>query len=759
MPTLISVRFFRWAIVASILLCGAVASGAEDDWVNPLAYQGKLDSPLVEVTPFVFQDRLYRLENWQKQWESTDYPHGSHFEQDEVRIRDMASERIVSVPLIGHGLGMALVDDGRVYVFAGNWGTEKKWQITQIEMVSSDDLVNWTEPVVVPEAEPHEKFFNVSVCRADDRFVMLVESNDPKWPAFTFKYFESKDLLEWTLIPDALYGEEMYVGGPALYYEGGLFYTLYLHSLGKGYYETRVTRSSDLVHWQDAPVSRPIATFNPENKVHRIRPSEIRETNASDVELCEWQGETLVYYTGGDQHQSGDLQWAEFDGSPRELLESFYEEPATTLPSARQLRYQENQLGAFVHFGPAAYFGVDGGGGDYMRVPTPELFNPSELDADQWMKTAKLFGAKHIVLTAKHHNGYCLWPTTTTDFSVKQSAWKDGKGDVVAEFVEAARDNGLSPGLYISAGDNYVGCHSTMAPRGEREVVGDVEAYFPVFMEQLRELLSNYGELEAVWFDGAYNPFDPDVLDASGEPIGRRYAGPIIEMLRELQPKAVIFGGWVDSDVRWAGSEQGKAPYPLLNVVAEGTGRENWLSLDASGWYAPESNIHTRRHWFWGPGTDSTLKTPEQLMDAYLSSIGVGANLLINLTPDTRGLVPDAEVSMLEAFGTELQRTFDEPKGSVSSEGRWEEGNTLILDLGQPTDVAFVVMEEDLRYGQRVSQYRVEIRVDGKWVPLVEGSSIGRKRIQGVGPITSQFLRLKILDTDPLPRIRTFAAY
>lgn len=146
-------------------------------------------------------------------------------------------------------------------------------------------------------------------------------------------------------------------------------------------------------------------------------------------------------------------------------------------------------------------------------------------------------------------------------------------------------------------------------------------------------------------------------------------------------------------------------------------------------------------------------------MDAYLSSIGVGANLLINLTPDTRGLVPDAEVSMLEAFGTELQRTFDEPKGSVSSEGRWEEGNTLILDLGQPTDVAFVVMEEDLRYGQRVSQYRVEIRVDGKWVPLVEGSSIGRKRIQGVGPITSQFLRLKILDTDPLPRIRTFAAY
>ncbi|MEO2047853.1 MAG: hypothetical protein ABGX16_14935 [Pirellulales bacterium] len=318
----------QFPLIAALLLAGSDCWAEPGDWVNPLEFKGKLDSPLVEVTPFVFQDKFYLLENWQKQWEHPGDTDGSHFTQDEIRIRDMRTDRIVSIPLVGHGLGMALVHDDRVYVFAGNWGMEKKWRITEITMISSDDLVNWTDPVVVLKAEPQEKFFNVSVCHADQRFVMLVESNDPAWPAFTFKYFKSGDLLHWQPVPNALYGKEKYCGGPALYYEGAFFYTTYLHSLGGGRYETRVTRSTDLVHWHDAPTGRPFVTFHPKNRVHRLRPPEIRETNASDVEFCQWQGKTVVYYTGGDQHYAGDLKWAEFEGSPRELLESFYAHPS-----------------------------------------------------------------------------------------------------------------------------------------------------------------------------------------------------------------------------------------------------------------------------------------------------------------------------------------------------------------------------------------------------------------------------------------------
>jgi len=739
------------------LLLGVWDSPAcADDWVNPLEYKGKLDSPLVEVTPFVFKDKFYLLENWQKQWENPGDTDGSHFTRDEVRIRDMAGNRIVSIPFTGHGLGMALVHDDRVYVFAGDWGTEKKWQITKISMVSSDDLVNWSKPVVVLEAQPHEKFFNVSVCRGADRFVLLIESNDPAWPSFTFKYFESDDLVQWEPIADALYGEEKYVGGPALYYEGDYFYTLYLQALGDRFYQTRVTRSKDLIHWQDAPVTRPVATFDPENRVHRLRPPEIRERNASDVELCEWQGRTIVYYTGGDQQYAGDLQWADFEGSPQEFLESFYIELDDVHPSENQLRYQENQVGCFVHFGPASY--LDKNGGDYLTVPAADLFDPTALDTDQWMRAAKSIGAKHIILTAKHHNGYCLWPTETTDYSVQQSPWKNGAGDVVRMFVDSARKHGISPGLYLSSGDTHFGCTSTPDPLGERKLVGDVEAYFPVFMNQLTELLSNYGDLEVVWFDGAYNPFMPDVIDETGAPTGGIYADRISELVRRLQPKAVIMGGG-DADVRWSGSEQGRAPYPLWNEVSLGEGRENWLPEYAEGWFIPESNIHTRPHWFWAPGTDESLKTPEEMMEAYDSSVALGSNLLVNLTPDMRGLLSDAEVAMLKTFGANLYDRFAEPKGKVSSQNRWEEGNALVLDFGQPTNVDHVKIKEELDRGQRVRQYQIESWQDDAWVVISKGTSIGRKRIHNIDAIETRALRLKVLDTAPLPGIRAFAAY
>jgi alpha-L-fucosidase len=293
-------------------------------WTHPLTNRRKLNSPLVEVTPFVLKDRLYLVENWQKQWDHPGSPDGSRFQEDEVRIRDVEADRVVATPLVGHGLGMALVWQDRVYVFAGDWGKEKKWQITTITLTSSADLASWRQPEVVLRAEPQEKFFNVSVCRGLDRFVLLVESNDPQWPPFTFKYFVSDDLRRWKPVADAIYGHDKYVGGPALYYEDGWYYTLYLESLGQNRWETRITRSQDLVRWQDAPTGRPFVTFNPANTIHPLRPGHLREVNASDAEVVYWRGQTLVYFTGGDQQLAGDLQLAEFNGTPRELFERFF---------------------------------------------------------------------------------------------------------------------------------------------------------------------------------------------------------------------------------------------------------------------------------------------------------------------------------------------------------------------------------------------------------------------------------------------------
>ncbi|MBI2924580.1 MAG: alpha-L-fucosidase [Verrucomicrobia bacterium] len=791
----------RIALVLAVFLCtttlltfgaepkGQVAPATGSAWTHPLTNRRKLNSPLVEVTPFVFKDRLYLLENWQKQWEFPGSPDGSRFAKDEVRIRDVAADKIVSTPLTGHGLGMAFVWQGRVHVFAGNWGTKKKWEITEIEMVSSDDLVSWTKPEVVLRAEPQEKFFNVSVCRGRDQFVLLVESNDPKWPPFTFKYFVSDDLRHWTPVPDAIYGRDKYVGGPALYFEGDWYYTLYLESLGQNRYETRLTRSRDLLRWQDAPAGRPFVTFNPTNTVHPLRPAHVRESNASDAEVVHWKGKTLVYFTGGDQQLAGDLQLAEFNSTPRELFESFFKEEASAdtvapqhagdwypvlvkaneganvataampdsaafTPSPRQLKYQEAQLGAFIHFGPATYLNSD-----FLTAPPPSLFNPTQLDADQWARAAKSFGARHVILTAKHHNGFCLWPTTTSDYSVKSSPWKNGQGDVVREFVEACRRHGLAPGVYLSAGDKKFPCWSTPDPLGKRKLIGDRAAYFHVYLQQVKELLTQYGDLCALWIDGAYDPFGWDVMDSTtGRVIGAEHARAIHAYVHALQPGAVIFSGFLP-DVRWSGSEQGWAPYPLFNVITRGTGVANWISPEAEGWFIPEANVHTRSTWFWSTNSDHTLKSVEGLMQVYYESIGRGANLLVNMTPDPRGLLPEAEIKRLAEFGVERQRRFGKVLAETPPRPPWTRPREMEITWPTPQRLAHIVAEEDLTAGQHILHYAVDARIDGQWQSVAEGQTIGRKRIERIQPVTADAVRLRVLKAQAVPRLRSLAAF
>ena len=248
------------------------------------------------------------------------------FHEDEVRIRDIESGKLISVPLKNHGFGTVLTWKDTVYVFAGNYGNGKPWrQMTEITMTSSKDLKSWTKPRTVFSASGKEFFFNTAVCRGKDKFILLYETNDPKWKPFTLRYLESTDLINWKEIPDAIYGTNKYVGGPALYYEGGWYYTLYLEALNKSW-ETRITRSKDLIQWEDAPKDRPFVTFDPTHFNMPLTDPKISENNASDVELCYFNGKTILYFTGGNQQIAGDLQWATYEGTPKQLFEHFFED-------------------------------------------------------------------------------------------------------------------------------------------------------------------------------------------------------------------------------------------------------------------------------------------------------------------------------------------------------------------------------------------------------------------------------------------------
>ena len=777
-------------------------SCANASWQHPLQKKGTVLNQMGETTPFVFNDRFYRLENYQR---FLDFPaaaasDGYRFMEDQVRVWDVEAQRLVSTALVGHSFGFAFVHGGRVYVFAARHRADRPWRtFTAIDMTSSDDLLHWTPPQTVIEAEEvardgqpgQEYLFNTAVCRATTesgeedgapRFVLLYETDDPRWPAFTFKYCESNDLLHWRRIPGALYGREKYVGGPALYSEGGWFYTLYLQDLNGyhgGTWETRLTRSKDLIHWEDAPLDRPFLAPDPSRIQHYPRGDkliEVREVNASDAELVCWQGKTLVYFNGGDQQTLGDLQMAEFEGTPRQLFEHFYAEPTLPLPAPRQLALQERQFGAFIHYGMAAWY--EGGAGQnpakanfppglyqphpfdlrhwglMVAQPPASTFNPTQLDAEQWIGVAKAMGAQHVVLTAKHHNGYCLWPTATTEYCVRSSPWRGGQGDVVGDFVRAARRQGLGVGLYLSAGDVNAGCFSTPQPQGERQLIGDLERYFPILRAQFNEILNNYGELCEVWLDGALDPIGVDVLRPDGTPVGRRYWDELVALIRRCQPDAAIMGG-TQPDLRWPGNEDGLAPYPLFYVVEPGQEAENYLLPGCTGWIVPEADVFTRPTWFWTPDSDDRILSLAQLMEIYHRSIGHGANLLVNLTPDRRGLIAEAEAARMSEFGREIKHRFAAPLRTQA----WDENHALQFDLGGSLCIEAVLLEEDLRFGQRVLRYRLEARQAGQWTPLAEGQTIGRRRIERLAqPVTAEALRLRILETQPMPKIKTFAA-
>jgi alpha-L-fucosidase len=396
------------------------------------------------------------------------------------------------------------------------------------------------------------------------------------------------------------------------------------------------------------------------------------------------------------------------------------------VPSAAQLAWQRDELAMFIHFGVNTFTDREWGDG----TEAPAIFNPTELDPRQWASTARRAGFKAIVLTAKHHDGFCLWPTRTTAHSVARSPWAGGGGDVVKLFVDACRAEGLRPGLYLSPWDR------------NSPVYGEGDRYNDLYAEQLTELLTGYGPLAEVWFDGA-----------NGEgPSGRRqaYDWPrVFGTVRRLQPEAVVFSD-AGPDVRWCGNEDGVAGEPNWSTVDPGvvpfpgaTGPGIGAALqhgDPNGtvWRPAEADVSIRPGWFYHPDQDDRVKSAARLVDLYVSSVGRNSKLLLNVPPTPRGLLHDVDVARLTGMRRGLDALFSDD-AALGRRVTWESGNertgVAAVDLGRTIRSAVIRLAESIESGQAVSRHRVEGLTAQGWLEVARGTTVGYARLHRFEPV------------------------
>ena len=417
-------------------------------------------------------------------------------------------------------------------------------------------------------------------------------------------------------------------------------------------------------------------------------------------------------------------------------------EPLAPLPTPAQLAWQRRAFAIFVHFGTNTFTHREWGDG---QAPA-SVFNPAALDADQWAAAAQAAGAKAMVLTAKHHDGFCLWPSAYTDYSVKSSPWRNGQGDVVRDFVDACRRHGLVPGLYLSPWDRH------------EPAYGDSAAYNAFYLAQLEELLTRYGELGEIWFDGACGE------GANGK--RQQYDwNAFFETCRRLQPHAVTFGDG-GTDVRWIGNERGVAGDP------------NWCAVDASlarfpgdagadrpmdaravqlamadqlqhgtpdgdVWRPGEVDVSIRPGWFHHAEEDGCVRSVSNLVDLHFRSIGRNASLLLNVPPTPAGRFHDTDVKRLQEFGRRMASLF---ANDVFADARVEAaGDAFEVVLPEPRAFGILRLAEPIALGQRVARHCVRYReASGAWAWLLDGDTIGNQRLHRFEPVVTDRLRVEI---------------
>jgi len=399
-------------------------------------------------------------------------------------------------------------------------------------------------------------------------------------------------------------------------------------------------------------------------------------------------------------------------------------------PTQKQLAWQDLEFGMFCHFGPNTFLDQEWGTG----AEDPDVFNPTALDPKQWAQVAKEAGMRYLVFTAKHHDGFCLWPTETTSHSVRSSSWAGGKGDVVGMVAEACREVGLKLGLYCSPWDRHEPAYN------------DPPAYDRLYTRQWTELLTRYGPLVCVWLDGAGSE-------------GHVYNWEmIIGTIRELRPDACIFS-MGEPDYRWVGNEDGLAPDPCWNVVeAPEPGQEAFLlPAFAAGyphWMPAECDARLRANWFWNTYDLPTLKSVERLVDMYCKSVGHGANLLLNVGPDSRGLLPEPDVERLFEMAREIRRRFGHPLAKAHGPA-----SALEVRFDTATAVNCAISQENIAEGEKVREYILQALIHGRWEGVCVGTAIGHKKIDYFPTVVADGLRLQVTRSDGTPSLRSLEVF
>ena len=426
--------------------------------------------------------------------------------------------------------------------------------------------------------------------------------------------------------------------------------------------------------------------------------------------------------------------------------------PHDPVPSARQLAWHRRELYGFVHFTVNTFTDREWGYGDESEA----VFNPEALDCRQWVAAAKAGGLSGLILTAKHHDGFCLWPTATTPHNISRSPFRGGRGDVVRELSDACRAGGIAFGIYCSPWDRNHPAYG-------------MPAYPGIFHAQWRELLSGYGPLCEAWFDGA-NGGDGFYGGAREKrAIDRRVYyrfDELWEMCRQLQPEAILFSD-AGPDIRWCGNEDGFTSNTCWAKVrpegfapGEVASQQRLVEGDADGsmWRPAEVDVSIRPGWFWHP--TERPRSAENLFRLWLASVGHGAGFNLNLTPDRRGLIPAGDVielarfrGLVEAF-TAVELARDRATGPFapltdgSRETWWAAGGRtaeVVIELGQDAYLGGIRIEEAIRFGQRVEGFAVDVRNGGAWYECARGTTIGAQRILPLTPARGSAVRVRIL--------------
>lgn len=403
------------------------------------------------------------------------------------------------------------------------------------------------------------------------------------------------------------------------------------------------------------------------------------------------------------------------------------------VPTPEQAAWQDMEVGMFIHIAPQTWQDTEV---DTTKTPLSEI-NPAKLDTDQWVRVAQSMGAKYIVFVAKHEGGFCWWPTKTTDYSVKSIPWRGGKGDVLKDLSASCKAAGMKLGVYLSPQDKHE--HATIGGKvtgGSDEAQG---AYEKLFRAQLTELLTGYGDMVEVWFDGSL------VFDVG-------------DILTAHAPKAIVFQG-PQATIRWVGNEDGVAPYPAWTAVKAGA--QKWGDYTAAdgdpagdAWLPNECDARIRSTWFWKTGNAATLKSLPKLLEMYEKSVGRGGVLLLNNTPDRTGRIPEADAARAAEFGDAIESTYGVSLSDASGNGR-----ELVAQPSAPVEADRVVIMEDTTKGQRVRAYELDVMIGGEWKTVAKGTAVGHKRIERLTRGTVQAVRLRVTESVGEPVIRRLSLH